>query len=148
MKLGREECKALVPGPIQWGARVLQAGMGRCPWRVAVASMLLCRTRRVQAEPVLRVLLDRWPTAADLAHADTAAIEGVVRTCGFGRQRARQLQRFSVEWLGDWWEDMRELTGVGVYVADAVSIACFDCTEMQSTDHALRVLCDELSTSS
>ena len=113
----------------------LQAGLGGCPWRVAIASMLLCRTRRVQAEPVLRELLFRWPTAAALAVAE--GVEEVCRPCGLHRQRARQLQRFSNEYLADWWKDLRELTGVGVYVADAVSLFCFGETNLESKDNVL-----------
>src|ERR1035438_1473653 len=105
------EPRAKVDGP-------LQAGLGRDPWKVAVASMLLCRTRRVQAEPCFERLLYFYPGPEALARADACAVEGIVRPCGLHRQRARQLVRFSTRWFSAY-EDLRELPGVGLYVADA-----------------------------
>lgn len=135
--LSREMVKAVVPQPVSWGALgPLQLSLGGCPWRVAVASMLLCRTRRCQAEPALKALLAQWPDAAALCRAE--GLEWVVRPCGMHRNRARQLQRFSCLWLSDSWQDMRELPGVGLYVADAVGLFCFGCTELESNDEALR----------
>ena len=140
IELSRTKCKSIVPGPIVLGLYPLQLGLGKSPWHVAVASMLLCRTRQVQAEPVLRELLDRWPWAQVMAVSE--GLEGVVKPCGLHRNRARQLQRFSVAWLGDSWNTMEDLPGVGVYVADAVRVFCFDGMEVLSKD---RVLLDYVS---
>jgi adenine-specific DNA glycosylase len=122
----------------------IQAGLGGCPWRVAVASMLLCRTRRPQMEGPLQELLTRWPDAAHLARADYRAVEDVVRPCGFATNRARQLGRFSSLYLGDSWEDLRELPGVGKYVADAVGLFCFACIDLESDDRVLRAYAEKL----
>lgn len=115
--------KAIVPGPYTKPSpdRPLQESLGKCPWRVAIASMLLCRTTRRQAEPALFNILRKWPAPEYLCRADSRDVEFVSR---LRRNRARQLIRFSSLWLGDGWEDLRELPGVGVYVADAVGLAC------------------------
>ena len=133
LRLSRELVKLVVPGPVSWGTPgPLQLSLGGCPWRVAVVSMLLCRTRRVQVEPVLRRLLSKYPVPEMLCRAED--IEELVRPCGLYRNRARQLVRFSSLWLGDGWEEMRELPGVGIYVADAVGLFCFGCTELECCD--------------
>lgn len=137
LRLTREMVKAVVPGPIVWDTPgPLQLSLGRCPWRVAVASMLLCRTRYIQAKSTLKELLGRYPTPSALCCAED--IEDIVRPCGLYRNRARQLTRFSCMWLGDGWSEMQELPGVGIYVADAVGLFCFGCTELESFDAVLR----------
>ena len=136
LRLSRELVKSVVPGSVAWGSPgPLQLSLGGCPWRVAVGSMLLCRTRRVQAEPVLRKLLARYPVPELLCRAED--IEEIVRPCGLYRNRARQLVRFSSLWLSDGWEEMRELPGVGIYVADAVGLFCFGDTELECVDEVL-----------
>lgn len=141
--LPRRVLQSIVPKPItSFLLFPLQTGLGGCPWRIAIASMLMCRTRRVQAQPVIRQLFTLWPSAADLARAE--ALEQVVRPLGLQRNRSRQLQRFSVRWLGESWDDLRDLPGVGAYVADAVGLICLGCTELESNDVALRSLCNSV----
>lgn len=118
----------------------LQLGMREDAWRVTVASVLLCRARRQQAEGVLRELLSRWPTASHLAVAE--GMEEVLRPVGLHRNRARQLQRLSSLWNTEAWGDLRDLPGVGLYVADAVGLFCFGDTNLESTDRVLRSYAD------
>lgn len=151
MDLPRQRIKAAIQPPLASldfdSALPLQVSLDRCPWRVAVASMLLCRTRRAQAEPVLKELLTRWPTVADLARAE--GLEEVVRPCGLHVMRSRILQRFSVGLLADWWTDMRELPGMGgLYVVDAVSLFCFDCVDLRSSDGVLKTYRNKLCSNS
>jgi len=124
-------------GSVTWGEPLLQSGMGGCPWRTAVASMLCVRTRRYQAEPVLRMLLEQWPSAADLARASAEELYSLLQPLGLARSRVRQLQRFSVEYLADWWDNLEELTGVGTYVGDAVELVCNGARTLRCSDTAL-----------
>ena len=125
-------------------AWLLQAGLGGCPWRVAVASILLNRTTRRQVEPVLVELLERWPGPVELAMADRAELADCIRPLGLQYNRARTLIRFSAEFLEDGWDDLRDLPGVGPYVADAVGLVCFGCTDLESSDRALAAYADKL----
>jgi endonuclease III len=122
--------------PMQHHLEPLQAQMGGDPWKVMVASMLLCRTKRGQAEPCFDELLRRWPGPEALARAYESEVEAVVKPCGLHRQRARQLIRSSVMWFSEY-DDLREFPGVGLYVADAVGLFCFGCTDLCCTDHVL-----------
>lgn len=145
MFVSREEVRRCVPGPHRYDARVLQAGLGKDPWKVAIASMLLCRARRVQAEPVLCRLLSHWPTANALAVASHLDVEQVVRPCGFQHNRARKLVRFSGQYIDDYWNDLRQLVGVGSYVSDAVGLFCFGRTNLECTDRVLVSYVEELA---
>lgn len=138
MRLLREECRTKVCStPPRYDGRLLQEGLGGCPWRIIVASVLLCRARRAQAEPALRELFRRWPNPASLCRADADEVAEVVRPCGLHRNRARTLMRMSTLWFSDAWSDVRDLPGVGIYVADAVGVFCFDSEEVLSGDRAL-----------
>ena len=122
----------------------IQVGMMGDPWRVAVASVLMCRARRPQVQPVLERLLTAYPTRQRMAVAED--LEEMLRPCGLHRNRARALQRLSFRWDLGTWKDLRELPGVGTYVADAVGLFCFGCKDIESGDHALLAYADQLLT--
>lgn len=122
---------------LDFDAVPIQCGLGGCPWRVCVASILLNRTRRVAMQPVLVKLLARYSDPPSLAKADRREIADLLRPLGFQHTRATRLVRFSQVFLTDTWKDLRDLPGVGPYVADAVGLACFGCTELTSGDGAL-----------
>lgn len=140
MLITREAVRTLarqVGAAVDFSAVPLQAGMLNDPWRVAVASMLLCRARRAQAAPALKTLLTQWPCAELLARADANDVEAAVRRCGLQRNRARQLIRFSSVYASDAWKLFSELPGVGAYVHDAVAVFCFNHTEVTCGDGVL-----------
>lgn len=126
-------------------ARPIQVGLGRDPWKVAIASIMLCRTRREQMEDVLAEMLDIYQAPPDLAYAQEDALQTMLRPLGFHRQRARQMQRFSQKYTSTDWSDLRELPGVGKYVADSVGLFCFGCVQLESTDHALKAYADKFA---
>ena len=135
--LTRALCRACVlPERFYYDQMPIQLGMGAHPWSVAVCSMLMCRARRSNVEPVLQELLSRWPTPGDMCRAE--GHEELLRPLGLQRNRARQLQRFSSLYLSEAWSDLRQLPGVGIYVADAVGLFCFGCTELIGNDAVLR----------
>lgn len=144
LTITRQMCREQKAGPIEWGATPLQAGMGGCPWRVCVASMLCNRTKRTAAEPVLKRILEVWRCAAELARADQAILEAHLQPLGLQRVRARRLIRFSSLYTADGWTDLRELPGVGAYVNDAVGLCVFGCADLESSDGALEAYADKL----
>ncbi len=115
----------------------LQLGLGGCPWRVAVCSILLVRTRVTQVVRVAPELFDQYPTPMELAEAPRGKLAELVGPLGLQYSRAKTLVRFSTRFLEDAWTDMRDLPGVGPYVSDAVGLVCFGCTELESGDAAL-----------
>ncbi len=94
------------------------------PFRVLAREILLCRTSTRAAVRPHRRLFRRWPEPADLAGADVAEVEAVLRPLGMQRVRAGrlvELARLVVE-AGEVPADrdaLMALPGVGRYVADA-----------------------------
>ncbi len=57
------------------------------PWQLLVATVLSAQTTDENVNKVTPVLFERWPTPADLAFADPEAVEAVVYSTGFYRQK-------------------------------------------------------------
>ncbi len=120
------------------GAAALYRERGRdFPWRhetnpyqLAVAEILLQRTRAASALPVYETLVRRYPSASSLAIADRSALEETLRPIGLSRKRTLQLRAMAeeIERLGptvfdDWRTLLSHIPGIGAYGARA--IACF-----------------------
>jgi endonuclease-3 len=58
------------------------------PWQLLVATILSAQSTDVRVNQVTPRLFECWPTAADLAAAELAEVEGVVRPVGMFRQKA------------------------------------------------------------
>jgi endonuclease-3 len=65
----------------------------RSPWQLLVATVLSAQCTDVRVNQVTPELFRRWPGPAELAAADTAELEEVVRPTGFFRNKARNLQQ-------------------------------------------------------
>lgn len=63
----------------------------RTPWELVVATALSAQCTDERVNMVTPVLFGRWPTAADIAGADVAEVETVVRSTGMFRQKAKNL---------------------------------------------------------
>lgn len=142
--LPRAMCRAARSSePPDYSAWPIQIGMRGDAWRVTVASILLHRTRRVTAEPVIRDVFNSWPTPEALAKAE--GLEYVIRSLGFQRNRSQALRRLSFKWAENTgWEDLRDLPSCGPYVVDAVGLCVFGCLDLECRDEALvkyRVQC-------
>ena len=122
--------------PPKFDGRLLQMGLGRDAWRVAVASILLQRTTRRQAEGALKRLFSFASTPEAVVRAPVAQIAAAIRSCGFHNRRSAQLQEFSRRFLADD-GDLEDLPGVGPYVRDAVALCVFDDRNVTCDDHAL-----------
>ena len=140
MNLPREVCKlkSLTAPKPNFSVSPIQAGMGGCPWRVAIASMLIQRGRSWCVRFVLDNVLKDYPNPEVLARSEYGALEYLLRPSMLRVNYARQLQRMSIKWLGNGWNDMRELPGVSVYVSDCVSVFCFNATTTVTNNEELK----------
>ena len=57
------------------------------PWQLLVATILSAQSTDVRVNQVTPQLFERWPTAADLAAAEPAEVEDVIRSVGMYRQK-------------------------------------------------------------
>jgi A/G-specific adenine glycosylase len=104
----------------------------RDPYRILVSEMMLVQTTVAAVIPYFARFLERFPTVRDLAEADEADVLKAWEGLGYYR-RARQLQvaarSIMVDHSGAFPEDpeaIRNLPGVGRYIAGAVLSFAFD----------------------
>jgi A/G-specific adenine glycosylase len=91
------------------------------PYAILVSEVMLQQTQVERVIPRYLRWLERWPTAAALAHASAADV--IVEWQGLGyNRRAVNLQR-AARYVADhgWPDDLTVLPGVGRYTADAVA---------------------------
>lgn len=100
------------------------------PYRLAVAEILLQKTRAASALPVYERLVQLYPSASILETADETALEETLRPIGLSRKRAVQLRTMAEEIVrrgpsvfDDWRLLLKHVPGIGAYGARA--IACF-----------------------
>ncbi len=107
----------------RWAARA-----GRHPpWRdgsvyqVAVAEILLQKTKAEDVEPVWVELVSRYPSAPHLASATLAKLRSIVGQLGLGRQRAERLRSMAKAMRDRKWYRM-SVPGLGHYGTGVVRL--------------------------
>jgi A/G-specific adenine glycosylase len=125
----------LVQATLAWftkAARDLPWRRNTCtPWGVLVSEVMLQQTQVDRVVPVWQAWLERWPTSADLADADLAAILRAWGRLGYPRraQRLHAAARVLVDQYDGQVPDddaaLRALPGVGEYTAAAVRAFAF-----------------------
>ena len=99
-----------------------------------------------QVNRVTPELFARWPGAREMAGADVTELEGVVRSIGFWRVKARHLKECAALLVARHdgavpaaMEELLELPGVGRKTANLVLSSCFDSPGIIVDTHVLRV---------
>lgn len=102
----------------------------RNPYRLAVAEILLQKTRAESVMPVFLDMIDEYPTAKVLAGSSLEKIEVRLRPLGLSRKRSEQLLGMAAavtergtRILSDWKTALASVPGLGAYGARAT--ACF-----------------------
>ncbi|GAB4084548.1 A/G-specific adenine glycosylase [Myceligenerans cantabricum] len=124
---GHAVLRAAVTGWFDDAARALPwRAPDRTPWGVLVSEVMLQQTPVVRVEPAWRAWLERWPTPADLARADTADVLRAWGRLGYPR-RALRLQDCAAAIVARHdgavprtEDELRALPGIGEYTAAAV----------------------------
>ena len=115
-------------------------------WQLLVATVLSAQTTDVGVNKVTPVLFARWPRPADLAAADPAELEAVIKTTGFFRQKAKSLmglaaavtERFGGE-VPDTMAELTTLPGVGRKTANVVLSGALGKPGLPVDTHVLRL---------
>lgn len=115
-------------------------------WQLLVATVLSAQTTDENVNRVTPVLFERWPTPEDLAEADPEAVEQVVFSTGFYRQKTKSIiglasrivERFGGEVPADL-EAMTELPGVGRKTASVVLAEAWGAPAIAVDTHVRRV---------
>lgn len=110
-----------LPKLLAWGQRDGRA----FPWRstsgypLAVAEVLLQKTRGPAVAPVWESVMDAYPDPEALARARIRSIEKVVGPLGLGKQRAARLSTMARAWRGS----VESIPGLGPYGAGVLALA-------------------------
>lgn len=118
----------------------------RSPYQLLVATVLSAQTTDERVNSVLPALFARYPEPADLAAADPAALEELIRPTGFFRAKARSLiglasalvERFGGE-VPSGLEDLVSLPGVGRKTANVIRSVGFGRPGLAVDTHVTRL---------
>lgn len=116
------------------------------PWELLVSTVLSAQTTDENVNRVTPVLFEKWPTPEDLAMADPEAVEEVVYSTGFYRQKTKSLlalaadvvEKFAGEVPRDL-DAMTTLRGVGRKTASVVLAEVWDDPAIAVDTHVKRV---------
>jgi A/G-specific adenine glycosylase len=95
------------------------------PYAILVSEVMLQQTQVARVVPRYLAWLERWPTAASLAHAPVAAVLREWVGLGYNRRALRLREACAVVAQRGWPDDLTELPGVGPYTAAALGAFAF-----------------------
>jgi endonuclease III len=118
----------------------------RNPFELTIATILSAQTTDKMVNLVTPELFVRYPTAADLAAADPAEVERIIKPTGFFRNKARAIiacaraivDRFSGE-VPSRMEDLVTLPGIGRKTANVILGVAFDVPGFAVDTHVKRL---------
>lgn len=115
-------------------------------WKLLVSVRLAAQCTDARVNVVVRDLYAVYPTMEDLAQAQPEEIEAIVRPCGLGRSKARDISacmRMLMEEYGgrvpDTMEDLLRLPGVGRKSANLVLGDVFGKPAIVTDTHCIRL---------
>jgi endonuclease-3 len=118
----------------------------RNPFELVIATILSAQTTDRSVNLVTPELFRRYPTAHDLAAADPAVVEELIKPTGFFRLKARRIidaSRKMVELFGgnvpDRMEDLVKVPGIGRKTANVILGAGFNIPGFAVDTHVIRL---------
>jgi endonuclease-3 len=116
------------------------------PFQLLVATILSAQCTDEMVNKVTPTVFARYPTAADLAHADPAEVEEIIHPTGFFRQKTKSLigmaaavdERFGGEVPAEL-DDLVTLPGVGRKTGNVVRSVAFGLPGLPVDTHVTRL---------
>ncbi|OCL06666.1 DNA glycosylase, partial [Glonium stellatum] len=78
---------------------LIQEKVAHDPFKLLVAVTLLNKTKGTVAIPVFHTIIERYPTAADLAHANISDLAAVIQNLGLQNSRTNTLVNLAKTWI-------------------------------------------------
>ncbi len=116
------------------------------PYKIFIAEFLLQKTAAATAAPIYEILLDRYPTLADLSAARVEEIAEIMDPLGlfFRSQRlydsAQQLQTQFGGQIPSSETELLQLPGVGIYTARSICTNAFGQTKAVLDTNVARII--------
>jgi endonuclease III len=118
----------------------------RSPWELLVATILSAQCTDQRVNQVTPALFARYPTPGDMARAKPAELEGLIKSTGFYKSKAKHLigcaQAITERFHGEVPKSMDELTtipGVGRKTANVILGAAYGEPAVVVDTHVIRV---------
>ncbi len=115
-------------------------------WKLLVSVRLAAQCTDARVNQIVPILYEKYPTIEDLAKADVDDIEQIVRPCGLGRSKARDISacmRMLVTEYGarvpDDFDELLKLPGVGRKSANLVMGDVFGKPAIVTDTHCIRL---------
>lgn len=120
---------------------------GGDPFRLTIAVLLSAQTTDKGVNKVTPALWERYPSVADLAAANPADVEDIIRSIGFYRTKAANCVKCAQMVLSEYGgeiprdiDELQKLPGVGRKTANVVLNEAFDIVEGIAVDtHVFRI---------
>jgi endonuclease III len=133
-------------GEYPGNAKALCALIHDSPFQLLTATILSAQTTDEMVNSVTPALFAKYPTPADLAHADPSDVEVLVHATGFFRQKTKSIvgmanaleERFDGE-VPTELEDLVTLPGVGRKTGNVIRSVAFDLPGLPVDTHVLRL---------
>lgn len=116
------------------------------PWRLLVMGRLSAQCTDKRVNEVAGPLFAAFPSAADMARAEIAAIEALVRPCGLYHTKARDLKEASRQIVEDFggvlpreMDELLTLAGVGRKIAHLLRGDVFGLPAVVTDTHCIRI---------
>ena len=116
------------------------------PWRLLVMARLSAQCTDARVNIVSVPLFEAYPTAADMAVCDIAALEEIVRPCGLYHTKARDLRRMSEQLITDFggrvpdtMDELLTLAGVGRKIANLILGDVYHKGGIVADTHCIRI---------
>jgi endonuclease-3 len=127
-------------------AKALCALVHDSPFQLLTATILSAQTTDEMVNSVTPALFAKYPTPADLAHADPADVEELVHATGFFRQKTKSIigmanaleERFDGE-VPTELDDLVTLPGVGRKTGNVIRSVAFGLPGLPVDTHVLRL---------
>lgn len=124
MPIKRDEARRLSSRAAEprFDADEVEAGMGGCPWRIAVCGILRHTAAEGARRRAVEAVLRQYPTPELLVAVKPDLLLQELHGVGvrLPSRASRLLQTMSYQWTTDDWETMYDLSGVGHDTADAL----------------------------
>ena len=116
------------------------------PWKLLISVRLAAQCTDARVNEIVPLLYDKYPTIAAIAEATPAEIEAIVRPCGLGRSKARDIvacmqmlrDKYDSQ-VPDNMDDLLSLPGVGRKSANLIMGDVYKQPAIVTDTHCIRL---------
>lgn len=116
------------------------------PWQLLLAIMLSAQSTDAQVDSVLPALFDKYKKVEEMADADIAEVEGLIKSIGLYHNKASNMKKCCQQLVTDYSgivpdsrDELMKLSGVGRKTANLFMSDAYDVPEITVDTHVNRI---------